>query len=288
MRDICHSSRDGDRAFHLDLLVYQSQKVGLERISLSLKALGDSARRAGGALQIKDGLEAAVLVLVTRVIAGASLEALGRGDIVPHEVEMEAGEPRREQKRQEGKDDQDEVDGRGAGGEGLANGGGVVERAAEGIDAEMQRERRGGNDGGLGDGGGHDKGKVRAIVAYADVVAQPRAVVVKPADAVVARGAVAGARRPPDLAGVAEAEGDAAAAEDELALAHGGEGEDGGRERVAARDDAGVGGGGQEGRPGGGDERGDEEEQQRDGHAGVAGEDVREGHAEQRGEYEDG
>lgn len=74
---------------------------------------------------------------------------------------------------------------------------------------------------------------------------------VETAHAVIARGTVRGARRAPHPTGIAKAENDLTPSVDDAALAHVGEGDDGGGKGGGARNDSGIGCGAEIGGPDG-------------------------------------
>lgn len=173
---------------------------------------------------------------------------------------MESSEAACEKQGEKAQQHQTDVDGGAAGRQGAADGGSVGlvrELHAEVGRGPVEREDAGGDGDGLGNGGEDHEAKVAAVVAQADVVAKPRAVVVEAAHAVVTGGAMAGTRWPPNAAGVAEFECDRAGGVRDDALARGGECDDGWRKKVGPRNDAWVGGGCQVGGQYGDGEGGD-------------------------------
>lgn len=157
----------------------------------------------------------------------------------------------------------------------------------------MQGENTSGDGKALCKGGKRDKAEIAAIVAQADVIAQPRAVMVKPSHAVIAGGTMAATWGTPYTTGVAELEGDGPATKNDHAFTDGREGRDGCGESGGARDDARVSGRGEIGgqnSDGEGEAHGDEQrnadqgsmfQEPRKGEAAFEGED---GKAEYKGE----
>lgn len=213
-------------AFFLNLSVDESQNLILFGVGRAKEAIGNSAWFSASTLQMEDGPTSSKVILGMCGVSISLFEGLGGCNIVRHEIQVKASEAASEKQCEEGKQNNDEVHSNGAR-EGAAQRGGigVVRKLLAKVGSgPMDGKNRSSDSDGLCDRSNGYESKIGSVVAQANVIAEPGAVMVKPADAVVASGAMASSWWSPYSASVAKLDCDGPAAKHEPALSDGGEG----------------------------------------------------------------
>lgn len=159
---------------------------------------------------------------------------------------MEAREPSREEQGEKREQNDNQVNSYGSGKRATKRGGiGLVrELIAEVGGGPVDGEDGGGDGDGLGDGGDRHEGKVGSVIAQADIIAEPRAVMIEASNTIVTRSAMTSPRRAPNTTSIAKLDGDRTAMKGKATFPDGGKsGKRRGYSR-RARDNARIGSGG--------------------------------------------